>query len=189
MSGELSMITVDFETTGLLTPSLDWSDQPGICQIGITLLDKQGIEYANRTILVNPERVFDDGAVKVHGITPEKVADAPNLVEVMPDLINMFRKATTWVGYNIPFDKGVLWHQLIRYGLQTKFPWPHLELDVMEVAKVYFARGGKQDIKPLKLSELHKEFFGEEHAGQHDAISDVRATNRCLKHLMKEGVI
>lgn len=54
--------------------------------------------------LINPERDIPDEVVAVHGITNEKVKDAPTFREIMPELIEFFRGARA-VAHNSEFDE------------------------------------------------------------------------------------
>lgn len=54
--------------------------------------------------LVNPECHIPDEVVAVHGITNEKVKDAPTFKEIMPDLIEFFRGARA-IAHNSEFDE------------------------------------------------------------------------------------
>lgn len=193
------ILFLDTETTGLTNASPEWLAQPGIVQIGavkiaetwseceqyddlllaerhIAWTDKGG-EVASLNILVNPEGVkWSDEAIKTHGITPDKVADAATFFEVGPLLGRFALGCRVWAGYNTRFDRDVLWHQLNRYGLERSFPWPPEELDVMKLAAREMEMQGKRGMKRPKLSEVYQFFMGKPLEGAHDALADIRAT-------------
>lgn len=54
--------------------------------------------------LINPERDIPAEVVAIHGITNEKVKDAPTFREIMPELIEFFRGAKA-VAHNSEFDE------------------------------------------------------------------------------------
>lgn len=187
----MSIIVIDFETTGLVKEGVsDFLAQPGICQIGLVEYNRCGLsgdEMEWREIgepinmLVNPEMAkWEEGAMKVHGITPEQVANAPTFYELFPKLAKRFVGATSWAGYNTKFDKDVLWFQLLRYGFERSFPWPPGDIDVMALASKRLNGQGKKGQKRWKLVDAYREVFGRDFEGAHDALSDVRATGELL---------
>lgn len=178
------MLCVDFETTGLPSEKRSHEAQPGIVQIGIAILDDSFNEIGHINQMINPEKpVWDPGAIKAHGISPEKVKGEPSLLAFLPTLVETFLGQRHWIGFNNPFDRGVLWWQLLRYGWHARFPWPYKDLDMMALSKDYCNIQGKQGVKPPKLIELHQKLFNEGFSGAHDAMNDVRATVRCAKRL------
>jgi DNA polymerase-3 subunit epsilon len=187
------MVIIDFETTGLLTDSSDPMMQPGIVQIGAAQLNGEFEVVAEYKQLVNPEKpasLWEEGAIKTHGIKPEMVLSAPTFPAVFHDLSNFVGKWDgVWGGYNNMFDRKVLWWQLLRYGLEMRFPWPSRDIDIMKVGTDVCNMPGKQGIKPPKLVELHKFLFNEDFAGAHDALQDVLATARCAKELNSRGYL
>jgi DNA polymerase III epsilon subunit-like protein len=172
--------------------------QPGICQIGAVKLEKRFVAVLHASLkdgiqdptmeerwvetssfytLVNPETSkWEDGAVKTHGITPEQVKDAPTFFEIGPALSRFALGCDTWAGFNCKFDQDVIWYQLLKYGLERRFPWPPNEIDVMKVAGRMMEQQGKRGTKNPKLSEAYEHFFGKTFEGAHDALADIRAT-------------
>lgn len=70
-------VAVDVETAN--------ADLASICQIGVVVFDDTGPASTWQS-LVNPEDVFDDVNVSIHGITEEAVKDAPTLPAVCDHL-------------------------------------------------------------------------------------------------------
>ncbi len=183
------IIVIDTETTGLTKESTDFLAQPGICQIALKRIryDNTQTAYLGRdndefVSLVNPEMSrWEEGAMKVHGLTPEKVKDAPTFFELFPKIAAFCVGATQWAGYNTKFDKDVLWYQLQRYGFERSFPWPPGEIDVMELASKRLNGQGKRGQKRWKLVDAYREVFKKDFDGAHDALGDVRATAALLK--------
>jgi len=54
-----------------------------------------------------PNNWFHEGNIRVHGIHPEDVIDAPNWEDVLPDLL-LFTEGLPFVAHNASFDMGVL---------------------------------------------------------------------------------
>lgn len=91
-------IIYDTETTGKR------HDRDKIVEIGaIEVVD--GVR-TGRTFhtLINPECDISAEVVAVHGITNEKVKDAPTFREIMPELIDFFRGARA-IAHNAEFDE------------------------------------------------------------------------------------
>ncbi len=183
------MILVDFETTGLPNANPNPEAQPGIMQFGLIELTDNWDIIEEHQGLVNPEKVCEPEAFKAHKITDERVRNEPTLPARLPELAAIFRRHDCWVGYNNPFDREVLWHQLLRYNWGQRFPWPSRDIDIMVVGSDITNMAGKQGVKRPKLIELHTHLFGTGFSDAHDALEDCRATARCGKALMEKGYL
>jgi DNA polymerase III epsilon subunit-like protein len=184
------MIAIDFETTGLLKGDTDDPKrQPGICQIGLVILNSDWTVVGEYETLVNPEMAIEPGAAAAHGITDAMLRGAPTFAEAFWDLIGFARSRRYWVGYNNEFDRKVLYHQLRRYGLEMKYPWPCSDIDVMKVGGDLMQMQGKRGAKFPKLIELHQALFGEAFGGAHNALKDIKATVRCGRELKERGLL
>lgn len=106
----MRQIVLDTETTGLEPAS-----GHRIIEIGcIELLDRR--LTGNRFhVYLNPERDIDPGAVEVHGLSAEFLADKPRFVDVWSDLLGFIQGAELVI-HNAPFDVGFLNSEL---GLLT----------------------------------------------------------------------
>jgi len=65
---------------------------------------------------LNPERPIDPGAQRIHGITEERVKDAPKFAEVAPRWLEFVGEATL-VAHNAEFDMAFMAMELQRIGL------------------------------------------------------------------------
>jgi DNA polymerase-3 subunit epsilon len=91
-------VVYDTETTGKS------AERDKIVEIGaIELIDGQPTGRVFHT-LINPECVIPAEVVAVHGITNEKVKDAPVFRDIIPDLIEFFRGANA-IAHNSEFDE------------------------------------------------------------------------------------
>lgn len=187
------IVAIDFETTGLInSASTDPHQQPGIVQIGLVVCDNLLEPVDKIDQFINPEipnYKWEPGAIAAHKITFEQVQSAPTLPEFFQELAGAFIGRQYWVGYNNSFDKTILWYQLLRYGLERKFPWPPREIDVMKVADDFLGLEGKRGNKPPRLMEAYELLHGMKFAGWHNALADVEATLSCLRKLYKEGMV
>jgi len=98
-------IILDTETTGL-----DPAQGHRIIEIG-------AVEMVNRRLTgnrfhqyLNPDREIDAGAIEVHGITNEMLADKPRFGDVAADF-RQFVAGAELIIHNAPFDIGFLNHE------------------------------------------------------------------------------
>lgn len=173
----MSIAFIDYETTGLLVQgSNDFMVQPGIVQIGAIRLDDKGKEVARLDQIINPEMKIGEQASKVHGLYEEHVQDAPTFFEFFPTFADFVLGARSWGGYNNPFDQGVLWFQLIRYGFERRFPWPMEDIDVMKLVSRHLGTVPGKGHDRWKLGNAHLEILGKPLEGAHGAIEDIEGT-------------
>ena len=85
-----------------------------ICSIGIVHME-YGAPVYRREFLVNPREHFDDYNIKIHGITPGMVADAPLFPEIWPEIEPFFHGIMA--AHSAAFDLGVICKSLAVYGL------------------------------------------------------------------------
>ena len=76
-------IVLDTETTG-------FDPRTGDRLVEVGCIEIQDLLPTGRTFhrFVNPERSIPPGAIAVHGITDDKVKDAPKFAEIVQDLRN-----------------------------------------------------------------------------------------------------
>ncbi|MGB5442522.1 MAG: DNA polymerase III subunit epsilon [Gammaproteobacteria bacterium] len=101
----MRQIVLDTETTGL-----EPSDGHRIIEIGcVELVDRQltGNTYHQ---YINPDRTIDAGAVEVHGITNESLADKPRFADVADEFLEFIRDSELVI-HNAPFDVGFINHE------------------------------------------------------------------------------
>ena len=107
----MRQIVLDTETTGL-------EPQQGhrIIEIGcVELVDRR--HTGNRFHhYINPEREIEEGAVEVHGIANEHLADKPLYADIARPLLEFLQGAELII-HNAPFDVAFLNAELERLGL------------------------------------------------------------------------
>jgi DNA polymerase-3 subunit epsilon len=104
----MRQIVLDTETTGL-DPAMGHR----VIEIGaLELLNRQPTG-ATFHVYLNPDREIDAGAVAVHGLTNEFLADKPRFPDVMRDLLEFVREAELVI-HNAPFDVGFLNAELLK---------------------------------------------------------------------------
>ncbi len=80
---------------------------------------------------LNPEREIDFGATKVHGITNDKVANAPFFRDIVHEMLDFFGDAPL-VAHNADFDYSFLNMELGRVGLP---PLGNEKIDTLVLAR------------------------------------------------------
>ncbi len=109
---KVRQIVLDTETTGLYP-----KDGHRIIEIGCIELINRRVTRNTFHVYINPNRVIDDGAIKVHGITNEFLQDKPLFEEIVDDYL-AFTKGAELIIHNAPFDVGFLNHELSRLKQQ-----------------------------------------------------------------------
>lgn len=106
----MRQIVLDTETTGL---------DP---ELGHRIVEVACVEIVNRRLTdrtlhhyLNPERASDAGALQVHGLTDEFLAEQRKFGEVVDDFLDFVRDAELII-HNAPFDVGFLDAELKRIG-------------------------------------------------------------------------
>ncbi len=102
----MRQLILDTETTGL-----DPASGHRVIEIGcIELLDRK--LTGNRFhVYLNPDREVDAGAVEVHGLSTEFLADKPRFSDIAKDFLG-FIEGAELVIHNAPFDVGFLNREL-----------------------------------------------------------------------------
>ena len=125
----MRQIFLDTETTGL-DPAL-----------GHRIIEIAAVEILNRRFTdrhyhqyVNPGRGIDAGALEVHGITSEFLADKPKFRDVAKDMLGFIEGAELII-HNASFDIAFLDHELALLELQAlKIYCPNVT-DTLKMAK------------------------------------------------------
>jgi len=141
----MRQIILDTETTGL-----EPSQGHRIIEIG-------AVEMINRRLTgnrfhqyLNPDREIDPGAIEIHGITNEMLADKPRFQDIAADLLE-FLSGAELIIHNAPFDTGFINHELGLMGSAT--PIATIEqsttvLDTLRLARQLHP-GQKNDLDSL----------------------------------------
>ncbi|CCF95684.1 DNA polymerase III subunit epsilon [Ralstonia solanacearum] len=109
----MRQIVLDTETTGLNAATGD-----RVIEIGCVELVNRRLTGRNLHFYINPEREIDAGAMAVHGITNEFVADKPKFAEVVAEIRDYVQGAEAII-HNAAFDLGFLDMEFRRLGLPS----------------------------------------------------------------------
>ena len=99
-------IVLDTETTGL-----EVKQGHRVIEIGAVLVNDRKKSEEHFHTYLNPSRLIDEEASKVHGITNSDLEDKPSFDEIAEEFIN-FIDGSTLVIHNAPFDVGFLNNEL-----------------------------------------------------------------------------
>ncbi len=126
----MRQIVLDTETTGL-EPELGHR----IIEIGCVEMVDRRLTGNNFHQYLQPDRQIDQGAIEVHGITNEFLAEKPRFRDVVADFMDYVAGAELII-HNAPFDVGFLNHELALLGGD----WPRIEdhcgvIDTLVMAK------------------------------------------------------
>lgn len=149
---------IDFETTG---------DQPSddIIQVGLVVIENGAItqRYAS---LVKPNKPIPEFIVQLTGITDDMVADAPEIEDVLSDMLPLLADSAL-VAHNAGFD-----HMFLRYACERSgyLPFDGRVLDTIPMLRILFP-----GLTSLQLSMVSAA-FGLDHDRPHQADSDAEAT-------------
>ena len=101
----MRQVVLDTETTGL-----DPKSGHKVIEIGCVELVNRKLTGRHYHQYINPLREVDQGAMEVHGITNEFLADKPVFASIVEDFIEFVRGAELVI-HNAPFDVGFLNHE------------------------------------------------------------------------------
>ncbi len=155
-------IILDTETTGFKPEE------------GHRIIEFAGLEMIERKLTgkklhlyINPERTIDPGAIKIHGITDEQVADKPVFAEVINQIAD-FIKDSELIIHNAKFDMGFLNYQfnLVRQvNSQINIVESYINgvIDTLTIARQKFP-GGKNSLDALcdrfKIDRSIRDYHG-----------------------------
>ncbi len=110
----MRQVVLDTETTGLET-----TQGHRIIEIGCVELVNRRLTSNTYHQYINPERDIDAGALEVHGISNDFLADKPVFARIAEDFL-AFIDGAELVIHNAPFDVGFLEHELQLLGHKTQ---------------------------------------------------------------------
>ncbi len=154
----MRQIILDTETTGL-----EPRQGHRIIEIGAVEMIDRTLTGNNYHQYINPEREVDEGALEVHGISNDFLADKPLFAEIVDDFMS-FIEGAELVIHNAPFDVGFINHELALLGGS----WGQLDRYCSVVDTLQMARklhpGQKNNLDALckryDINNAHRELHG-----------------------------
>jgi DNA polymerase-3 subunit epsilon len=158
----MRQIVLDTETTGL-----EPSQGHKIIEIGCVEMINRRLTGNNYHQYLQPDRKIDEGALAVHGISNQFLADKPRFADIVKDFIEYLDGAELII-HNAPFDVGFIDHELKRAGAEYgKVATYCSVIDTLLMARKM--RPGKKN----NLDVLCKEFdVNNAHRDLHGALLD-----------------
>ncbi|HMR48508.1 MAG TPA: DEDD exonuclease domain-containing protein [Arachnia sp.] len=166
---EVRFVVVDLETTGA-------GPDASITEIGAVKV-QGGRVLADFQTLVRPESPIPPMIQVLTGITPQMVAGAPGLDEVLPSFA-AFAAGCVLVAHNARFDIGFLRRGYAELGLEWGRPQV---IDTVALARCALLR---DEVRNCKLATLAAHFSATT-VPDHRALSDARATVDVLHGLLE----
>lgn len=106
----MRQVVLDTETTGL-----DVAQGNRIIEIGCVEVDRRRLTGRHYHQYVNPQREVEEGALEVHGITNEYLADKPLFPQIVDEFL-AFVEGSELLIHNAAFDVAFLDAELDRLG-------------------------------------------------------------------------
>jgi DNA polymerase-3 subunit epsilon len=119
-----------------------------------------------------PNNWFHEGNIRVHGIHPEDVIDAPNWEDVLPDLL-LFTEGLPFVAHNASFDMGVL--RASAEAVSFDLPDLSYACSLLMARRTYALESYRLNAVAYAIG--HEEFK------HHDALADADACARIVIHM------
>ncbi|MEZ4315922.1 MAG: exonuclease domain-containing protein [Myxococcota bacterium] len=162
----VSIAVVDLEMTGLS------ADSDRVVEIAVVRADGSEVLLEYDT-LVRPPIDMSAGAVRVSGITPEMLRDAPLFPEVAPEVEEVLSGAVL-VAHNVPHDLVFLDREMRQSGLDIG---PPVSLDTLEMSRRLFAfpRNNLAEVCERLKIDLQS---------HHRALADARATFQAYHQML-----
>jgi len=162
----LEFVAIDFETAN--------SSPASPCAVGLVRVNDGFIQESISMLFKPPypNNWFHEGNIRVHGIRPEDVQDAPDFEEVLPELL-LFTEGLPFIAHNASFDMGVLRAS----ALAVDFDLPDLSYgcSLAMARKTY-------NLESYRLNAVAYA-IGHEEFNHHDALADADACARIVLHM------
>lgn len=150
-------IFVDTETTGLSV-----TNGHRIIELGAIEVDSNITKKNSFHCYLNPERLIDPHAIKVHGVTDEFVANKPKFKDIMSDFIDFVHGAEL-IMHNASFDQSFIDNELSLAGFDYKLEEICKITDTLKIARELHP-GENNSLDGLcsrySVNELDRSFHG-----------------------------
>ena len=174
-------VVVDTETIGFIPPD--------ICQIGIVYV-RRGIETIDILMdqLIKPSsQEWEQKAIEIHGITPDKVKDAPTILGAWIDVLKCTSLSENLICFNRQFDGQAIRYSLGQHGIKADCiannVWPtgaSMKCAMLAYSQ-YVGEKRKPTDKNCKWQKLPDYGYG-----AHTAVGDAQSTARLVLELAKK---
>ena len=152
-----SYVCVDLETTGL-NPKTD-----RIIEIGAVKIE-HGVQTGTFETFVNPGRLLSETVTGLTGIRDEQLADAPDIKEVLPELL-VFVGDEVLLGHSVLFDYSFI----KKAAVNEKMTFERKGIDTLKIARAFLPQ-----LESRSLDFLCRHYKIPHKA--HRALEDAKAT-------------
>ncbi|MGE4069865.1 MAG: DNA polymerase III subunit epsilon [Lysobacterales bacterium] len=125
----MRQVALDTETTGM-----DIAAGNRILEIGCIEIVQRVVTGRRFHVYLNPDRDSEPGALQVHGLTREFLADKPQFVDVVDELLAFIDGAELLI-HNAPFDLGFLNNELKLLSRTGRIEEQQSVLDTLTLAR------------------------------------------------------
>lgn len=152
---DLRQVVFDTETTGLE------AREHRIIEIGAIVMRNRRVVDEQRWYL-NPDRDSDPGALEVHGLTTQFLADKPRFPQIADDLVALLRDCELII-HNASFDVGFIDMEFERAGRPERIATLCRVTDTLKLAKQLFP-GQRASLDALckryNIDNSHRDLHG-----------------------------
>ncbi|MFH7565585.1 MULTISPECIES: 3'-5' exonuclease [Oceanimonas] len=174
---DVPFVALDFETTGLD------ARKDAIVSIGVVPFDLQRIYCrASAHWIVNPHRPMAGNTVAIHGITHSEIEEAPDLLQVLDELLNALAGRIVVVHYRR--IEQIFFAAALKARLYEDIRFP--VIDTMELETRFHPRqlslwSRLRGRKPVSIRLANsRERYNLPHYSPHHALTDALATAELL---------
>jgi len=163
------LVVFDLESTGL-SVTMD-----KIIEVAYLKIFPSG-QVKKGEMLINPEMNIPAEAVEIHGISDDKVKDAPTFKAKAQELWEIFNDCC-YGGFNVlTFDLPLLRREFLRAGMDFDYA----------NAKVIDAKIIYHYLEPRTLAAAYKFYCKKEHDEAHNALADVEVAAQVLQKQLEK---
>lgn len=154
----IRQVVLDTETTGLFVKNGD-----RVIEIGcVEIIDRQPTGRTFHAYLNPMGAPIPPDSLKIHGLTPEFLADKPQFSQVCADFCSFIQGAEILI-HNAPFDEGFLNSELAKVGKKPIWEIAAKITDTYLMAQSLYpkqANGLDKLCARLEISTAHRELHG-----------------------------
>jgi DNA polymerase-3 subunit epsilon len=162
----LEFTAIDFETAN--------GSPASPCAVGLVRVRDGQIQESLSMLFKPPypHNWFHEGNIRVHGIHPEHIADAPDWEEILPELL-LFTEGLPFIAHNASFDMGVL--RAASNAVNFDLPDLNYACSLAMARRTY-------NLESYRLNAVAYA-IGHEEFNHHDALADADACARIVVHM------
>lgn len=169
---DVNAVVIDFELANPVHASIV---EMGACRITNGVI---GPPWCQRVRPTPPHDSFGYGQVKVHGIRPVHVQDAPAFADVAPKFLRTLGDSVLIAHGALSSDLSMLNQSLTAAGIVMP--------TVRYLDTHHLARALVPGLERYGIAELSRELLGEEMVGHHNAGADCLTTARLMVELTRQ---